>query len=332
MLPAPARGCYLYLLVIDTQTHCLPPGARRLLQQATGPHHPQAAVLAADEHAYFDLAHRVPLMDALGVDVAAVSLMPFPPLEETSATAELARVANDELLEACAVHPGRFVTLAHLPLPDVGAALAELDRIAGEPLLRGLSIVARQTSYRPDGIGMEPLLARAAELGLPVVLHPTVLSLDFGPGFAGLGLESGMQAMVSTSLVAARIALSGILDRVPDLELVLTNLGGVLPFLGERLDTRRQGPAQRPMTEYLRTRMSFDACGYPAGVAFRCALDAVGPQRILLGSDYPARPVEPHLDAVRSLGLDSAAQAAILGGNAARWFDPARPRTQPALH
>jgi len=252
--------------------------------------------------------------------------MPFRPLEDSGVTARLAAIANDELLAACSEHPDRFVALAYLPLPDVAASLVELDRIAHEPALRGISIVAAQTLYRPDQIGIEPLLARASDLGLPVVLHPTVTSTDFGPGFADLGLESGMQAMITTSLVASRLAISGILDRIPGLELILTNLGGVLPFLGERLDTRQQGPARRRFTEYMRTRMYVDNCGYPAGVAFRCALDALGPDRILLGSDYPARPIAPHLESVRAMGLDAAGEAAILGRTAARWFDPRRPR------
>jgi len=210
---------------------------------------------------YFDLDHRLELMDGRGVTAAAVSLMPFRPLEDSSPNARLAAIANDELLAACSEHPNRFVALAYLPLPDVTASLAELERIAHQPGLRGLSIVAAQTLYRPDQIGLEPLLAQAADLGLPVVLHPTVSSTDFGPGFAGLGLESGMQAMITTSLVASRLAISGILDRVPGLELILTNLGGVLPFLGERLDTRQQGPAEHPLTQYLRTRMYVDNCG-----------------------------------------------------------------------
>jgi aminocarboxymuconate-semialdehyde decarboxylase len=279
-------------------------------------------VFEREEDPYFDLQHRVALMDSLGVTASVVSLMPFRPVEVSHLSARLAALANDGLLEACSRQADRFVALAHLPLPDVEASLAELERIAGEPGLRGISVVAAQTLYRPDEIGIEPLLARAAELGLPVVLHPTVSSVDFGPGFFGLGLESGMQAMVTTSLVASRLAFSGILDRIPELELVLTNLGGVLPFLGERLDTRQRGPARLPMTEYMRTRMYFDSCGYPAGVAFRCALDAVGPGRILLGSDYPARPIEPHLESVRQLGLSVDEEAAILGGTAARWFAP----------
>ena len=325
-MTAGASAATFERLIIDTQTHLLPSGARRLLQEAAGRDHPQAALFARAEDPYFDLGHRVALMDSLGVSAAAVSLMPIRALDDPDATTRLASIANDELLEACAAYPGRFVALASLPLPHVAASMAELERIGGEPLLRGVSVVAAQTRYRPDEIGLEPLLARAAELGLPVVIHPTVLSLDFGPAFEGLGLESGMQAMITTSVVAARLAISGILDRVPDLDVILTHLGGVLPFLGERLDTRQQGSAKRPMTEYLRTRIYVDNCGYPAGVALRCAIDALGPDRVMLGSDYPGRPVQPHLASIRSLGLGAAAVDAILGGTASRWFDPSRAR------
>lgn len=311
-------------MVIDTQTHLLPAGVRRLLQDL--PAHPQSDLIHRAADPYFDLGHRVPLMDGWGVDVAVVSLLPMPLQPDAALAVELASIANDDVLAACAEWPGRFLALGHLPLPDVDASLRELDRIGANPLLRGICVMAGQTEYRPDELGVEPVLARAAELGLPIVIHPTVLSLDFGPAFAGFGLESSLQAMVSHSLVAARVALSGMLDRIGGLELILPNLGGVLPFLAERFDTRQEGPAAGRFTDYLRTRMYVDACGYPAGVAWRAALDAVGADRILLGSDYPARPVKPHLEAIRAAVGDPAQQSAILGENARRWFDSRRPR------
>src|SRR3546814_1697709 len=109
-----------------------------------------------------------------------------------------------------------------------------------------------------------------------------------------------MHAMVSHALVAARMIQSGLLDRIGKLELILTHLGGILPFLIDRLDSRNTGPAQHPPSHYLRTRVHVDNCGYPAGPALRLAIETLGIGRLLIGSDWPSRPIAPALAAIRA--------------------------------
>src|SRR3546814_9091416 len=106
------------------------------------------------------------------------------------------------------------------------------------------------------------------------------------------------------------------------LELILTHLGGILPFLIDRLDSRNTGPAQHPPSHYLRTRVHVDNCGYPAGPALRLAIETLGIGRLLIGSDWPSRPIAPALDAIRAMRLSEADARAGMGGHAARWFDP----------
>src|SRR3546814_9097271 len=78
----------------------------------------------------------------------------------------------------------------------------------------------------------------AAGERLPILLHPAAGIADLSPAFDDYGLSSGMHAMVSHALVAARMIQSGLLDRIGKLELILTHLGGILPFLIDRLDSR----------------------------------------------------------------------------------------------
>src|SRR3546814_14686185 len=94
-----------------------------------------------------------------------------------------------------------------------------------------------------------------------------------------------MHAMVSHALVAARMIQSGLLDRIGKLELILTHLGGILPFLIDRLDSRNTGPAQHPPSHYLRTRVHVDNCGYPAGPALSLAIETLGIGRVLSSAD-----------------------------------------------
>jgi 6-methylsalicylate decarboxylase len=265
-------------------------------------------------------------MDAAGIRVSLVSFAPVGLIDDPNGRADLCRAANDGLLQLCADYPDRFVMAAMLPLPDVDAAYAELERIRHEDDLRAIQIVAQTTLYKPDEIGLEPLFRMAAEGGIPLLLHPSAGVADLSPAFESFGLSSGMHAMISHALVAARIIQSGMMDRIDNLQMIVTHLGGVLPFLIDRIDSRNTGPTRHPPSHYLHSRVFVDNCGYPAGPALRCALETLGAERIMIGSDWPSRPIDPVIEAIRGLGLDSDSEQAIFASNAARWFEPHGPR------
>lgn len=111
--------------------------------------------------------------------------------------------------------------------------------------------------------------------------------------------------------------LSGTLDEHPGLDLVIPHLGGVLPYLAQRLiDQSDRGAARHDIPTYLRNRTYLDTCSFHQP-ALRCALDTVGPSRLVLGSDYPFRgPVERALADVRDSGFDEAIQELVLSRNA----------------
>lgn len=310
--------------VIDIQTHYVPPQAARLLKSI------KVAGLSsrtAADAPIFGLDARLAAMDAAGVAVSVLSLAPIGNIADADLRRDICGAANDGLLAACAAHPERFVMAAALPFPDPQGAHDELARIRSETALRAVHVVAQTTGYRPDD-GFDAVFTLAAAEGLPIILHPSAGVADLSPAFDDFGLSSGMHAMVSHALVAARMIQSGLLDRIEGLELILTHLGGILPGLIDRLDSRHAGPTRHPPSHYLRNRVHLDNCGYPAGPALRCAIETVGIDRLLIGSDWPSRPIAPVLDAIRDLHLGEAETQAIMSGNAARWFDPARPRRQ----
>lgn len=310
--------------VIDVQTHYVPPEAVRLLR------HVQVSGISRTlqpDSAICTLDGRLRAMDAAGVAVSVLSMAPIGIVTDIQRQRDICRAANDGLLAACAAHPQRFVMAATLPFPDAAAAHDELARITGEPWLRAVQIVAQTTEYRPDR-GFDDIFSLAAAERLPILLHPAAGTADLSPAFDDYGLSSGMHAMVSHALVAGRMIQSGLLDRIEKLELILTHLGGILLFLIDRLDSRHVGPAQHAPSHYLGTRVHVDNCGYPAGPALRLAIDTIGVERLLIGSDWPSRPIAAALDAIRSMRLKESDERSIMGGNAARWFDPAIPRAQ----
>lgn len=314
--------------IIDIQTHYIAPEAVRILtayRQGGGILQGLAETLAPDDP-MLGLETRLRAMDEAGVAISVLSFAPVGVIADMPIARSLCRAANDGLLQACAAHPDRFVMAAALPLPDPEAADEELARIVTEDAVRAVQIVAQTTGYVPDDPSYAVLFQRAADARLPVLIHPSAGVADLAPQFDAYGLSSGLHAMVSHALVAARMIQSGLLDRIAGLELILTHLGGVLPFLIDRLDSRARGPALHPPSHYLRDRIFVDACGYPAGPALRCAIETFGAKRVMIGSDWPSRPIAPAIEAITGLDLAETEKRAILSGTAARWFDPARGR------
>ena len=77
----------------------------------------------------FDIDLRLREMDAAGIDVQAVSVVPFLYLYEASARAgvEFCRRLNDGITAVASGHPDRFVPLATVPLQNPTAAVEEAD-------------------------------------------------------------------------------------------------------------------------------------------------------------------------------------------------------------
>jgi aminocarboxymuconate-semialdehyde decarboxylase len=316
---------------IDIQGHYMPDAHWRALA-AEADRHPAFArvagpVLSMDASAKarrLDDA-RVAEMDAARLDVMAISLLPpalgFGAKEQASS---MAHDANEGLLEAAARYPGRFVVIASLPLPHVDESLAELERIAAAPLVRGIQVIAQTTDWTPEEARFEPLYRRVAELGLLAVLHPSLEPLP--AVYYGWGLDSSVATMMSTTLIALRLILSGMLDRVPGLEIVIPHLGGTIPYLTQRVASLSgRGDAEHDVIDYLRERIYYDSCSYQPQ-ALRCAIDTVGGERIMLGSDYPFRgDLGTCVREIEAAPIPGGMRAAILGETAARWFEPAVP-------
>ena len=123
---------------------------------------------------------------------------------------------------------------------------------------------------------------------------------------------------LETTVSAAHMVASGVLDEHPDLRVLLAHGGGVLPALRGRLAHEQTiHPPGRDVRAAIR-RFLVDTVVHDADV-LRGLVEFFGPERVLLGSDYPFdmgadRPAE----IVRALGLPPADEAAILGGNALR--------------
>jgi predicted TIM-barrel fold metal-dependent hydrolase len=265
------------------------------------------------------IERRVKDMDDCGFDVSVVSLPPpgviFGP---QSLRREIASQSNDELLEACTEHSGRLLASIALPLPYTEDALEELERVAAHPLTRAVTILANTEEFTLDDPRIEPIWKRVAELGLPVQTHPALDCTQ--PAFEPWLLRSTLGPVMASSLSIARMVLSGLFDRIGDLNVIVPHLGGTLPYLAQRFDDFGLGEAEHPLSHYLKSRLYVDTCSFHPP-ALRCAVETMGTDRIVMGSDYPWRGRLSRLvDDVTETIPDEADQDLIIYKTASRWF------------
>lgn len=248
--------------------------------------------------------------------MAVISLpWPVPPGADLEETTAAVRACNDELLTAATQHAEYAGAMITVDLTDPARAAAEVRRVADAPGLAGVMIYVSPTSRLEDD-RLSEFYAELSGRRLLLFLHPALEPpLE---GATDWNLNASLSPPVVTSIAAARLMLSGTLDEHPGLELVIPHLGGVLPYLAQRLvDQSGRGAARHDIPTYLRTRTYLDTCSFHHP-ALRCALDTVGSSRLVLGSDYPFRgPVQRAVHDVQGSGVDEATQELILGSNAA---------------
>lgn len=318
--------------LIDCQSHIFCPEVIALLEQRTSDprvytqegvrYLPMGGWLRKIPPYYLDIRAKLTAMDANGVALAALSINDPGPEWFGSDGPQIARIMNDFIAHLVRQHSTRFFGLCVLPLQDMPAALAELDRCAGELGMKGILLYTNLAGRFPDEAAFRPMFARAAALGLPVFLHPalpvmTEIVKDYE-------MTASLGNMFENTIALTRLIMAGVLDEFPELDLVCPHLGGTLPYIIGRLDHQTQvlkrGPKHltKAPSEYLK-QVWFDIVS-PSPLAIRFAHELLGPDRLLFASDHPW--VEPALilDCLHRAGLPAADLKKIGSGNARRLF------------
>ncbi len=262
-------------------------------------------------------------MDRSGVDMSVISVnIPTPDMLEPPLAIEGARICNDAVAELCAQHSDRFVGIASLPLNDVPAAITELERALSELDLRGVFLPSHINGDPLDHDRFEPFYARAAELGAPLVLHPTVPT--WGDAIREHSMIPMAGFMIDTSFAMLRLILGGAMERHPQLKVVHPHCGGVLPYLMgrvvEQTEVKRRGRdhiTQSPRETYRRVYLDLVS---PSQLAINFALGFAGAGNLLFGSDHPWVTIDAIMQYVSALDCSEADMARILGGNARELF------------
>jgi aminocarboxymuconate-semialdehyde decarboxylase len=280
---------------------------------------------------FFEAERRVEAQDASGVD--AEILTPMPPLLRYDLPVAdglaLARHVNEVTAQMCAADPVRLIGLGMVPLQDPDTAAAELTAIADQ----GLAGVEVASNVLGASIGDErflPFFAEASRLRLAIFVHAMPAATDRLPraamGTYVVGLEGAM--------AAASLITGGTAAKCPELRIAFSHAAGGFPLMlpraqyfwggswneEPRVPERAVMPDDGPSPlEYAR-RFYYDSLVFDRR-AVRFLIDLLGPDRLLVGSDFPAMPREdPAGRTLRSLDLPDAVLADITWNNAFRWL------------
>lgn len=280
---------------IDIHAHITPEGYIRAAAKGEDWYGPQAdadAMFRDNPRMSWTPEQRLAEMDSLGVDVHVLSTNGyFYNYDKDAATiTHMSREANDYVSQLTKDYPTRFAGLANLPMQDVAASVAELERSMTQLGLKGAMVGDHVNGKTYDDPEFLPLWKAAEELGAVILIHqggPTVVN----PRSSSYHLPNSIGNLVDRTVTFSSFVFGGVMDRYPDLKICLSHGGGYACFGIGRLDrgwqVRPEARAniQQPPSSYLK-KFYYDCLTHDEA-ALRFLIDTVGIDRVLMGSDWP---------------------------------------------
>ena len=193
----------------------------------------------------------------------------------------------------------------------------QLRQLMADRRLAGVEVTASVAGEYLDHERFRDFWAAAEETRALVFVHPTTRGFQL-PVMDEHYLWNTVGNPLETTITAAHLVTSGVLDKHSNLRILLAHGGGALPALRGRLAHEQTfHPPGRDILDAVR-RFHVDTVVHDVDV-LRGLVEFFGAERVVCGSDYPfdmgsERPAE----IVRALGLPAEQEAAILGGNALR--------------
>ena len=273
---------------IDTHHHIFPPGYLAAVKR-TG------SKLEAGGFPFPDwsIDKDLETMDRFGIQTAIASIgSPGVWFGDAAAARDLARLCNEYYAGVVREHPTRFGAFACLPLPDVGSAIAEAVYALDTLRCDGINLLASVADRFLGDPDFEELMQELNRRKAVVFVHPNVHSTS-----RKLGLEfpeAMFEFIADTTRAVLNLAMTGTLERYPDIRWIFSHAGGAIPSLSWRWTLADRDPHFAPrmprgILTYLR-RLYYDTAVSLSPHALKPVLDLAGPTQLVFGSDYPYLP------------------------------------------
>ena len=275
----------------------------------------------ADAHLQF--------MDEAGIRTSVLTMpAPQPYFGDGAESAAICRKYNEEAAALKALHPGRFLFCAALPLPNVERALEEAKYALEVLGADGVKLATNSYGQYLGDPELEPLMAYLNSRKAVIITHPHKPSAANDKLIAAVPLAS-YEYLAETTRAILNMVAHDVLVRYPELKVVVPHCGSFLPnalprFKGLLPVMINQGYMQPVDVDANISRLYFDLAGAATDDVIESLLTITEPSHILYGSDYPYVAAPALVGAKKSLEARLASHGLdpedVLSRNAARLF------------
>ena len=316
-------------LRIDVHGHYFPTDYLDLLDRfgggETGTAIARKAPMPGGSGSAAELEARFEMMDRAGVQMMVLSAAPqLPYFENRQNAITAARFINDAYADIVRRHPDRFAAYAAAPLPHVDASIEELGRALDTLGMVGVTMGTSVLCRSVTDPAFDPFWEEMNRRGSILFFHPHGIGAC-SPLVKAYNLTWPIGATIEDTALTAHLIAKGIPSRYPRIRIIVPHLGGEISMLLQRLDNQKGMflPADAEKPSVTAKRFWYDTVSHAYVPALRCACDAFGADRIVLGSDYPYEVGDVYqacVDYVGDVGLTAAEVEMIQDRNAQSLF------------
>jgi predicted TIM-barrel fold metal-dependent hydrolase len=284
---------------VDVHAHFLPRSYQQALERAQI-EHPDGFPFVPK----WSVDSALALMDEVGIGTALLSIsspgLSFVAGEERTG---LARTVNEEGANAVRSYPHRLGLLASLPLPDVDAALEEIEHVSDVLHADGFVLMTNYGGVYLGDERLEPVMEELDRRHAVVALHPTS-----PPGAEAVAMGRPyplIEFIFDTTRTVANLILTGSLERHRNLRVIVPHSGSALPSLADRVSGFAKVFGSKPFEKIdvsaTLERLYYDLAGTPFPHGLPGLLGIAPAEHLLYGSDTPFTPSPSIRAAARAL-------------------------------
>jgi aminocarboxymuconate-semialdehyde decarboxylase len=281
--------------------------------------------------AMFDVKAYVEAQRETGVDLTVFSnpmIGRLPHLDLR--TLDKIKIFHDFAAEVVSRYPENLAAFAD-GVPFAGDAfLEETVRAIEELGFKGVYVNSSVGGEYLDSPRAYPFYEQMCKMDVPVYVHPPGGTLG-DQWMKEFRLVEMVGRPCDTTLSLARLIYFGVLEKYPGLKLICAHLGGAITMLAGRLDSGylarhvngfgSWGPdvLKKKPSEYVKMLYVDTVCWHQP--ALMCALQTVGEDHVVFGTDNPPvrhPPLRDSIGLIKNLPVSEGVKKKIFGENAKR--------------
>ncbi len=275
-----------------------------------------------------DIEGQLKVMDEAGIDMAVLSYPTSDAHLKLGSISQVAHIYNDNVARILKAYPRRFIGAVVLPLDNSIDMLGELKRATAELGFKAISLASSYNGVYLDDKMFLPIYKEAEDKGIPIFVHSQIVNPIGYERVKDPLLTPVVEYVFDTTISIGKLLMSDILRQYPKVKFIFAHFGGAICYLKQRFDATYQMLRAMNFVKDLQALPSayfkniyVDTSGDTTKANFLLALELMGPQRILWGSDWPAKKdIAGGIKAVNDLQISCQDKEDILGGNLEKLF------------